>query len=163
MPLLKDGRIVEDEWIALDETQVHADDAPLIVDLDSWLKNRGDFSDRDAPLGLRLLPGQSPEAIKDDLHRFSLIALEFPAFKDGRAYSYARLLRERYGFAGELRAVGEVLQDQLRFMVRVGFDAFEVDERVTPEIFAAETQRFTHAYQPSSDGVATVVSQRARG
>ena len=71
---------------------------------------------------------QSPELIADDVQRFALVALEFPKFRDGRAYSYARLLRERYGFKGELRAVGDVLLEQLFFMLRTGFDAFELQQ-----------------------------------
>ena len=63
---------------------------------------------------------------------FALIALEFPKFRDGRAYSYARLLRERYGFKGELRAVGDVLMEQLFFMLRTGFDAFDIQQSPDP-------------------------------
>src|SRR3546814_6954056 len=77
-------------------------------------------------LGLRLKSDQSPAGIAEDLGHFQLVALEFPRFGDGRAYSYARLLRERSGFKGELRAVGNVLRDQFLFMLRCGFDAFEV-------------------------------------
>ena len=71
--------------------------------------------------------------IADDLAFFDLVALEFPIFKDGRAYSTARLLRERYHYKGELRAIGEVLRDQLQFMLRCGFDAFEYAGRTLPE------------------------------
>src|SRR3546814_2142105 len=76
-------------------------------------------------LGLRLKSDQSPAGIAEDLGHFQLVALEFPRFGDGRAYSYARLLRERYGFKGELRAVGNVLRDQFLFMLRCGFDALD--------------------------------------
>ena len=82
---------------------------------------------RGTPLGIRLHSDQPPELIAVDVRAFCRVALEFPKFRDGRAYSYARLLRERYGFKGELRAVGEVLLEQLFFMLRTGFDAFEIE------------------------------------
>jgi phosphoadenosine phosphosulfate reductase len=81
---------------------------------------------RSAPLGLRLEPGEAIDDITGDLPRFALIALSFPKFSDGRAFSTARLLREKHGFTGELRAVGNVLADQIPFMRRVGFDSYEV-------------------------------------
>ena len=102
---------------------------PVIVSLQQWQAHRADLLARGTPLGIRLHSDQSPELIAADVPHFALVALEFPKFRDGRAYSYARLLRERYGFKGELRAVGEVLLEQLFFMLRTGFDAFELAER----------------------------------
>ncbi len=118
---------------------------------------------RNAPLGLRLEPGQSPEAVADDLDHFEVIMLNFPAFKDGRAYSYARMLRQRYGYTRELRATGNVLRSQLQFMHRVGFNAYEVDDRITPEIFAEEVGRLHQVYQPSADDEKTVIEKRLEG
>jgi uncharacterized protein (DUF934 family) len=106
MPLIKDGKLVDDPWVAL------ADDAPLppadpvIVTLDRWRAERGELGQPGRALGIRLRSDESPAEIAEDLQHFALIALEFPVFRDGRAYSYARLLRERYGYAAELRAVG---------------------------------------------------------
>jgi uncharacterized protein (DUF934 family) len=80
------------------------------------------------------------------------VALVFPNFRDGRAYSQARLLRERYGFRGELRATGEVLRDQFLFLVRAGFDAFEVKKDVDVAAFAAAVARYSVFYQPTADG-----------
>ncbi|TNE42570.1 MAG: DUF934 domain-containing protein [Alphaproteobacteria bacterium] len=163
MPLLKDGRFVEDQWQRLEEHEIVPRDGAVIVDLERWQVERETLKERTAPLGLLLLPGQSPEEVAEDLPRFDLIALSFPAFKDGRAYSYARILRERLGYKGELRAVGEVLQDQLFFMVRVGFDAFEVNTRTSEEDFAAEMAKFPAVYQPSSCGETTVFARRHVG
>lgn len=160
MPLLKDGRLVEDKWQRLEEHEVVPTEGAVIIDLERWQVERENLKGRAAPLGLLLMPGQSPEEIADDLSQFDLIALAFPAFKDGRAYSYARILRERLGFTGELRAVGEVLQDQLFFMARVGFDAFEVNERTSEGDFAAEMAKFPAVYQPSSCGENTVFARR---
>jgi uncharacterized protein (DUF934 family) len=81
-----------------------------------------------------------------------LVALEFPKFRDGRAYSQARLLREHYGFRGELRATGDVLRDQFMFLLRAGFDAFEVKKDADATVFASEIARKTVFYQPTGDG-----------
>jgi uncharacterized protein (DUF934 family) len=88
--------------------------------------------------------------IADDLHRLDAVVLEFPAFKDGRAYSQARLLRQRHGYTGEIRATGEVLQDQAIFLVRCGFDAFDVDDH-TAERWQAALRRISVVYQPAAD------------
>jgi len=87
-----------------------------------------------------------------DLDRLELIVLEFPKFTDGRAYSQARLLRERYGYRGELRAAGNVLRDQLLFMQRCGFDAFELTQGQPVQAWVAATNEFTVFYQPAGDG-----------
>ena len=86
------------------------------------------------------------------LDRLALVALVFPNFRDGRAYSQARLLRERYGFRGELRATGEVLRDQFLFLARAGFDAFEVKKDADAAAFAAAIARYSVFYQPTGDG-----------
>ena len=132
MPLIKQGNIVADEWQTVaDETPLPASD-PVIISLSRWQKERDTLLGRNGAIGVRLSSAQSPALIADDLHRLGLVALEFPKFTDGRAYSYARLLRERYGFKGELRAVGNVLRDQFLFMLRCGFDSFEVaNDRIT--------------------------------
>ncbi len=91
-----------------------------------------------------------------------MIALEFPAFKDGRAYSHARLLRERFGFQGELRAVGDVLLEQLHFMQRVGFDAFEIDSADPLGDYQTAVADFSVWYQPATDSRPTAVDLRHR-
>ena len=93
------------------------------------------------------------------LPSFAAVILNFPAFKDGRAYSQARLLRERYGYQGEIRARGDVLSDQALFMVRAGIDAFDL-ERADLERFTEALSEFTYVYQPSSDGALPVWRQR---
>ena len=80
-----------------------------------------------------------------------LIALVFPSFKDGRAYSQARLLREQYGFRGELRATGNVLRDQFLFLVRAGFDSFEAVKEADAAAFVTSVARFSVFYQPAGD------------
>ena len=102
-------------------------------------------------VGVRLESHEEVEALTYDLPRLAVVALAFPKFGDGRAYSYARLLRERYGFKGELRAVGDVLREQAGFMVRCGFDAFEPADGSTPEDWEKAVHRFRHVYQRSAD------------
>ncbi len=102
-------------------------------------------------VGVRLAPHEAVEALAYDLPRIALVALEFPKFRDGRAYSAARILRERLGFAGELRAVGDVLVEQAPMMVRCGFDAFEPADGATPEAWTAAAHRFRHVYQRAAD------------
>jgi uncharacterized protein (DUF934 family) len=89
-----------------------------------------------------------------------MIALEFPVFRDGRAYSYARILREQLAFTGELRAVGDVLMEQVHFMLRVGFDSFELNSTDPLGDYAAALADFSVWYQPTGDGHATAVQLR---
>ena len=103
---------------------------------------------------------QSPELIADDLDKLALVALEFPACRDGRAYSYARILRERYGFTGEVRAVGDVLMEQLHFMLRTGFDAFEIEAEDPLGQYRQALRDFSVWYQPTGDGRPTAVQRR---
>ena len=90
----------------------------------------------------------------------ALVALAFPSFRDGRAYSQARQLRERYGFRGELRATGDVLRDQFLFLIRAGFDSLEVKKDADAAAFAEAVGRYSVFYQPSADGRASMARQR---
>ena len=94
------------------------------------------------------------------LDRLAVVALVFPSFRDGRAYSQARLLRERLGYSGELRATGQVLRDQFVFMLRAGFDAFEVKKDSDAEAFNNTAKRYSVFYQPTGDGRLTALHQR---
>jgi len=151
MPLLKDGQITEDTWQSLAEDVQTTPEGDLIVSLEQWQVEGDELRARNGRLGLRLKSDQSPAQFGDDIEGFDLIALEFPRFGDGRAYSYARLLRERYGFTGELRAVGNVLRDQLFFMLRCGFDSFEIAKETAPSDWQAAISEFSVWYQPATD------------
>jgi uncharacterized protein (DUF934 family) len=159
MPLLKDGKLVEDAWTPLadDAAQLEGD---IVVTLEQWQAERERLRGHNGRLGLRLKSDQSPAAIAEDLEHFQLIALEFPRFGDGRAYSYARLLRERYGFTGELRAVGNVLRDQLLFMLRCGFDAFEVANENAVEAWREAVAEIDLFYQPTGSSGSTLGALR---
>jgi uncharacterized protein (DUF934 family) len=151
MPLIKDGKIARDPW-----TEAFAD-APLpeaealLVPYEIWKENRDDLLARNIRIGVRLAADQPPHLIADDLDRLDLVALEFPTFKDGRAYSYARLLRDRYGYTKELRAVGNVLRDQFAFMHRCGFDAYQVADAGLANVWARAMTEITEVYQPATD------------
>ena len=111
-------------------------------------------------VGVRLESDEEVEALAYDLPRLAVVSLAFPKFGDGRAYSYAKILRERYGFKGEVRAVGDVLREQAGFMVRCGFDAFEPADGSTLEQWERASHRFRHAYQRSLDGRTPAFAER---
>lgn len=125
------------------------------VSLEEWRDNPQGHADATA---LRISNAVSLADVKCDLAGFSVIILDFPKFKDGRAYSQARLLRERYGYTGEIRARGEILRDQILFMARCGFDAFEFDGDADGA--NAALAEFSFAYQPAADGATPVWRQR---
>ncbi len=163
MALIKAGKRVEDPFVDASGADAIPPLGPVIVSLAQWQAQRDALLTRGTPLGIRLHSDQSPEAIADDVQHFALIALEFPKFRDGRAYSYARLLRERYGFKGELRAVGDVLMEQLFFMLRTGFDAFDVQQSPDPvAAFETALKDFSVWYQPTGDGRPTAMQLRHR-
>jgi uncharacterized protein (DUF934 family) len=163
MSLIKNGKLVTDEYVDASGLDAIPPAGAVIVTLDQWQKQRDALLARGTPLGIRLHSDQPPDLIADDVQRFALIALEFPKFRDGRAYSYARLLRERYGFKGELRAVGDVLLEQLLFMLRTGFDAFDVQQSPDPvAAFQTAISDFSVWYQPTADGRRTALQLRHR-
>ena len=156
MTLIKDHQVCENIWRDVSEAGPVEADGPIIVSVDQWRAHRDLLDQRNAPLGLRLRPDQPPAIVADDLARFALVALEFPSLTDGRAFSHARLLRERHGFQGEIRAVGEVLQDQMFFMRRCGFDSYELAQgRDAAGAIGALTD-FSVAYQPATDGASSI-------
>jgi uncharacterized protein (DUF934 family) len=158
--LIRDGAPSEDTFVSVDAQ----DDLPgvldIIVTLDRWRADRDRLVQRQGLVGVRLKSDEPPDLIAEDLEHLALVALEFPAFRDGRAYSYARLLREQYGYAGEIRAVGDVLLEQLHFMVRVGFDAFELSSTEPERDFEIAQADFSVWYQPGADDRETAVELR---
>jgi len=111
-------------------------------------------------VGVRLQSDETVEALAYDLPRLALVALAFPKFRDGRHYTNARILRERLGYKGEVRAVGDVLREQAGFMLRCGFDAFEPADGSGPAEWEAATQRFRHVYQRAADGRVPAFEER---
>ncbi len=146
MKIIKDKAIVEDSWTHYDGTgDMPAGD--LIVPLAVWKET--DLSGR--KVGLRLEPDDHPGDIVDDLNSFDLIAINFPTFNDGRGYSYAKILRDRFGYRKEIRAIGDVMRDQMFYMQRCGFNAYEVkvDRDIKDALHAFDD--FTVTYQTSAD------------
>jgi uncharacterized protein (DUF934 family) len=162
MALVKNGELVESSFVDASAAEAIPPTGPVIVSLEQWQAQRAALLARGTPLGIRLRSDQPPELIAADLAHFALVALEFPKFRDGRAYSYARLLRERYGFEGELRAVGEVLLEQLFFMLRTGFDAFELTSADPLGDYRTALGEFSVWYQPAADGRPTAMQLRHR-
>ena len=151
MPLIKQDQLVEDAWVAVDDAEALPLAERIVVSLERWRAEREALTARNGRLGIRLESHQSPAEIADDLGHFGLVALVFPTFKDGRAYSSARLLRGRLGFAGELRAVGDVLRDQYLFMKRCGFDAVEVADEDALGEWREAIGEVSVVYQPAAD------------
>lgn len=151
MPLIKGGRVAEDAWISVADGEPVPTDRPAIVSFERWQIERASFDGRNAALGVRLKSGTLAGAIAADLDRFALVAVEFPKFRDGRGFSTARELRERYGYEGEIRAVGHVIPDQYRFLVRTGFTSAEAPEGTNEESWANALGEITVAFQPSLD------------
>jgi uncharacterized protein (DUF934 family) len=146
-------------------TQV-ADDAALpegavLVSLARFEKEREMLLAHNTPVGVLLRADQSPEKLGDDVSRLSLIVLDFPKFRDGRAFSWARMLRTRLGFTGEIRAIGDFLYDQISYQRRVGFDAWLVPDTFRLEDFSRALAEMTNVYQPSADGKKTIRELRA--
>lgn len=160
MPLVKDGRLVEDPWTPVADGESLPAEGALLVSYATWTEHRETLLCRNTPLGIRLDSDQSPALIADDLDRFDLVALDIPVFKDGRAYSYARLLRERYGYTKELRAVGNVLRDQYHFLHRCGFDSFEVADNAAADAWWSALSEISHAYQPAADSRRPILALR---
>jgi uncharacterized protein (DUF934 family) len=126
--LIKDGAIAEDRWTLLRDAVVLSDvpaGVPTIVPLALWQGERSALGLR-TDIGVWLKPSDDPDALAQDVGTLPLVAVDFPKFSDGRGYSIARLLREKHRFAGELRAIGDVLRDQLYYLRQCGFNAFAV-------------------------------------
>ena len=145
----QDGAFRRDTWAKVDMTSALPDGA-VIVPKKRWLAERDHIASRNTPLGLMIAAEETVDDIADDIARFALIALDFPKFSDGRSFSTARLLREKLGYASELRAVGNVLADQIPLMRRVGFDTFEVTNVPTRRALAeGRLAEMTLHYQPA--------------
>jgi uncharacterized protein (DUF934 family) len=148
--LLRDGRIVADDWSYAAEAAEAGNAPAVIVSLDQWRNERDRWTAHRGQLGVVLLPPHRVEQIAADLPLFSLIACSFPGPSEGRGYSQARILRERLNFSGELRAAGYVRRDQLFFLARCGFNSFELPD-TDIEDAAEALSTFSKAYQPSND------------
>jgi uncharacterized protein (DUF934 family) len=160
MQLINKGRIVADGFARVADDAPVPDRLPVIVSAARFLAETDALVRREGPTGVVWPNNRNVAELAPYLDRLALVALVFPTFKDGRAFSQARLIRERYGFRGELRATGQVLRDQFLFMLRAGFDAFEVKKPADAEAFANTVKRYSVFYQPTGDGRMTTLHRR---
>ena len=151
MTLLKNGAVVEDPWVYQAGGTVVPADAPVIVSLDDWREQSDALRGRNTPLGIRLQSDQPPSLVAGDLGLFGVVALEFPQFKDGRGFSYARSLRQRHKYQGEIRATGSILRDQFMFLDRCGVDAVEVEDESAAKDWLEAMAEFSVWMQPAAD------------
>ena len=162
MPLVKDGKISSDGFVRIaDDAAIPADGA-VLISATRFLEHAHALSQRSAPTGVIWPNSRAVDELVPYLDQLAAIALVFPSFRDGRAYTQARLLRERHGFDGELRATGQVLRDQFVFMLRAGFDAFEVKKQADAEAFGESARRYTVFYQPTGDGRLSALQRRTQ-
>ncbi|MET0546515.1 MAG: DUF934 domain-containing protein [Caulobacterales bacterium] len=159
MPLIKNGQEIENTWTFYDDDQVVPETGDAVVSFSRLLDSER-LCDHQGRVGVRVKGHDHIERLETLLPKLSLIEIEFPIFRDGRGYSTARLLRERFKYQGELRAVGDVLHDQLFFMVRCGFDSFLTPKAGAAE-FAEAMKRFSVVYQPAADGRTPIGRVRA--
>jgi uncharacterized protein (DUF934 family) len=160
MPLVKHGRIATDIFVHVADGAELPGDGAILVSAARFLEDPEALLRRGDKLGVIWPNNRNLDDLVPYLDRLAAVALVFPIFRDGRAYSQARLLRERYGYDGELRATGQVLRDQFVFMLRAGFDAFEVKKQADAEAFAETVKRYTVFYQPTGDGRVTALNRR---
>jgi len=160
MPLVKQGRITNDLFVHVADGAELPGDGAILVPVARFLENPEALLKREGKVGVIWPNNRDLDDLVPFLDRLAAVALVFPSFRDGRAYSQARLLRERHGYDGELRATGQVLRDQFVFMSRAGFDAFEVKKDADADAFAATVKRYSVFYQPTGDGRVTALHRR---
>jgi len=151
--------LAEDAFTAVpDETGIPKGD--VIVSLARFQQEGERLLGEGRSVGVRIEAHEAVEDLAYDLPQLAVVALVFPKYRQGQAYSSATLLRERYGFKGEVRAVGEVLREQARYMVRCGFDAFEPADGSTPDQWTRKVNGFRHVYQRAADHLAPAFEER---
>ncbi|HUL12304.1 MAG TPA: DUF934 domain-containing protein [Methylococcaceae bacterium] len=150
MQIIKDGKIVQDDWrhIADDES---LPTGRFTVSFARWQAEGDILKSAGGEIGLRIRGEDAVETIAGDLNHFTLICIDFPTMADGRGFSLARLLRERYGFHEEIRARGDFIRDQMFFLSRVGVNAFECPPEQSLEALLPALQEFTVKYQAAVD------------
>jgi phosphoadenosine phosphosulfate reductase len=159
MPLWKDRRLVDNDWRVVADGDPLPEGDKVVVSLKRWRTERATLAQRNAPLGLMIAAGDKWDDVAADLPRFPVIVVTIPKYADGRAFSIARLLRERDGYRGEIRAAGVYIIDQVPLMMRVGIDAFETSDPILIRAFEkGEWPEVPHYLQPAFDEAKTVPS-----
>lgn len=151
--LIRDSEVINDNWVRVD-ADTGATDLPqgdLLLPLILWNKVGSQLAGEGRKIGLWLASDELPEDIEGNIQSIPVIAVDFPAFTDGRGFSIGRLLRERYGFTNELRAIGAPIRDQLSYLKRCGFNAFQLADHYDAEAAIASLQDFSEFYQTAFD------------
>ena len=144
----RDGAAIPDGWTLLADDETTGADGPYVLGFDRALR---DLDGLNGHYGVRIKPGDDVRLLAPWLDKLSLIEVSFPGFRDGRGYSTARILREDLDYAGVIRAVGDVLRDQLLLMMRCGFNEFAVKDHDPAEAIASAAKRFSTTYQGAAD------------
>ena len=160
MPLVRGGKITPDPLIHVADDGELPGEGAVLISAARFLEDPEALSLRAERTGVIWPNSRDVDDLVPYLDRLAVVALVFPTFRDGRAYSQGRLLRERHGFKGELRATGQVLRDQFLFMLRAGFSAFEVKKDKDAEAFVSTAKRYSVFYQPTGDGRITALHRR---
>jgi uncharacterized protein (DUF934 family) len=160
MPLVKNNTIIRDEYVKVGAEDEIPHGGAIVLPTDRFLADPASILARQGPVGVIWPNNRDLDDLVPHLPKLAVVELVFPIFRDGRAYSQARLLRERHGYKGELRATGQVLRDQFVFMLRAGFDAFEVVKESDAEAFATVAKRYSVFYQPTAETPITAFRRR---
>ena len=160
MPLVKNAKITNDLFVHVPDGAELPGNGAILVSAARFLEDPEAILRRAAKVGVIWPNNRDLDDLVPYLERLAAVALVFPSFRDGRAYSQARLLRERHGYDGELRATGQILRDQFVFMTRAGFDAFDVKKDADAAAFAETMQRYSVFYQPTGDGRVAAFNRR---
>jgi uncharacterized protein (DUF934 family) len=164
--IIKDGHIINNDWLlieTLENNQFLEKELPeknLFVSLDIWQSHKNILQKKNN-LGLYLKNDQCIGTIADELEYFNVIAIDFPVFMDGRGFSIARILRDRYDYQGELRACGAIIRDQLCYLKRCGFNSFDMAEDIDLEASLTSLNDFSESYQTAADQASPLFRRRA--
>ena len=162
MPLLKDGKVVDDIWAFVEDGHELSPGGCIVVSLGRFLSEHDQLLARNRSIGVRLVNSDDPALLAPHLDQLHLIEVQFPKYTDGRALSQAQLLRRRLGYKGEIRATGQVLRDQLRLMVRCGIDAMVIAEADAECVYAASANEFSEFYQSAVDTSESIFVKRQK-
>ncbi len=159
MQIIKNRTIVEDSWqlLGMDDPLTEGD---IIVPFERWQAAREQLLAHNGSVGVKISAGQDLSEVVESLTHFEIIALAFDKFSDGRGYSYAHLLRQRYHYTGEIRAVGDVLHDQLAYMARCGINSFMLCDGEDLQEALRAFDDFSIHYQTATDGAEPICRQR---
>ncbi|MDB9706797.1 DUF934 domain-containing protein [Porticoccaceae bacterium] len=149
--MLSHGAVTEDNWTVLQMPVETIPQGNILLPLKYWLEQSAELDGQAGLVGVWLDSDEEVEALADDLEQLPVVALNFPKFVDGRGFSSARLLRDRYDYKGEIRAIGNVIQDQLFMLQRCGFSQFCLADNVDLEAAAKSLNDFSDSYQTAAD------------